>query len=96
MGLIRFNRALKVTTKQLGVDDALGETSVWYYTSETLQGAPVITSYSIHYTKLYDACLNLVTNAVRYSPDGGPIRISWTAIPSGARFAVEDRGMGIV
>ncbi len=46
-------------------------------------------------SELHSACLNLVTNAVRYSPDGGPIRISWTAIPSGARFAVEDRGMGI-
>jgi len=47
-------------------------------------------------SELHSACLNLVTNAVRYSPDGGPIRISWTALPSGgARFAVEDHGMGI-
>ncbi|MGD8417932.1 MAG: phosphate regulon sensor histidine kinase PhoR [Pseudomonadales bacterium] len=46
-------------------------------------------------SELHSACLNLVTNAVRYSPDGGPIRISWTEVPDGARFAVEDHGMGI-
>ncbi|MGE0623035.1 MAG: phosphate regulon sensor histidine kinase PhoR [Pseudomonadales bacterium] len=46
-------------------------------------------------SELHSACLNLVTNAVRYSPDGGLIRISWTPVASGARFAVEDHGMGI-
>lgn len=46
-------------------------------------------------SELHSACLNLVTNAVRYSPDGGPIRISWTPLPEGARFAVQDHGMGI-
>jgi two-component system phosphate regulon sensor histidine kinase PhoR len=46
-------------------------------------------------SELHSACLNLVTNAVRYSPDGGTIRISWQEVPGGARFAVEDQGMGI-
>lgn len=45
--------------------------------------------------ELHSALLNLVTNAVRYSPDGGEIRISWTEVPDGARFAVSDQGMGI-
>ena len=45
--------------------------------------------------ELHSACLNLVTNAVRYSPDGGEIRIRWSSGPEGARLAVEDQGMGI-
>jgi two-component system phosphate regulon sensor histidine kinase PhoR len=46
-------------------------------------------------TELHSAFLNLVTNAVRYSPDGGDISIRWRDLPDGARFAVEDHGMGI-
>ncbi len=46
-------------------------------------------------SELHSACLNLVTNAVRYSPDGGDICVSWEEIPGGARFSVKDTGMGI-
>jgi two-component system phosphate regulon sensor histidine kinase PhoR len=46
-------------------------------------------------SELHSACLNLVTNAVRYSPDGGTITLSWEDVPGGARFAVKDQGMGI-
>lgn len=46
-------------------------------------------------SELHSACLNLVTNAVRYSPDGGTINISWLPHGGGARFAVSDEGMGI-
>ncbi len=46
-------------------------------------------------SELHSACQNLVTNAVRYSPDGGEIRIRWHAVPGGARLAVEDSGVGI-
>lgn len=45
--------------------------------------------------ELHSACLNLVTNAVRYSPDGGTIRIDWKPSASGVRFSVSDQGMGI-
>ncbi len=41
------------------------------------------------------ALFNLVTNAVRYTPDGGEIRLSWSASAQGATFAVEDSGIGI-
>ena len=45
--------------------------------------------------ELLSACLNLLTNAVRYSPDGGAIHVSWRDVAGGARFAVQDHGMGI-
>ncbi|MGH8121777.1 MAG: phosphate regulon sensor histidine kinase PhoR [Rudaea sp.] len=46
---------------------------------------------------LHSAFSNLVSNAVRYTPAGGRIEISWQdAAPSGsARFAVADTGYGI-
>jgi two-component system phosphate regulon sensor histidine kinase PhoR len=45
--------------------------------------------------ELYSAFNNLVTNAVRYTPAGGRIRIRWYSDESGAHFAVVDSGMGI-
>jgi two-component system phosphate regulon sensor histidine kinase PhoR len=45
--------------------------------------------------ELVSAFGNLVANAVRYTPAGGSIRISWTASPQGAEFAVQDSGIGI-
>ena len=45
---------------------------------------------------LHSAFSNLVSNAVRYTPDGGRIEISWQATADGgARFAVADTGYGI-
>lgn len=45
--------------------------------------------------ELLSACLNLLTNAVRYSPDGGDIELVWEDIEGGARFSVRDHGIGI-
>lgn len=38
---------------------------------------------------------NLLTNAVRYTPDNGTIRVQWTAESGGASFRVTDNGVGI-
>lgn len=38
---------------------------------------------------------NLVDNAVKYSPDGGPVRVRVWREGDAARFAVEDEGIGI-
>lgn len=38
---------------------------------------------------------NLITNAVRYTPDGGHIVIRWTNNEKGPCFSVEDDGIGI-
>jgi two-component system phosphate regulon sensor histidine kinase PhoR len=45
--------------------------------------------------ELRSACANLASNAVRYSPDGGTIRLSWTRGPDDLRFSVQDSGIGI-
>jgi two-component system phosphate regulon sensor histidine kinase PhoR len=38
---------------------------------------------------------NLVSNAIRYTPEGGRVRLAWHATPEGASFDVEDSGIGI-
>ena len=38
---------------------------------------------------------NLVSNAVRYTPPGGEVRLTWRASENGAEFSVEDTGPGI-
>ena len=46
--------------------------------------------------ELVSAFLNLATNAVRYTPAGGEVRLTWRRLPEGgAEFAVEDNGIGI-
>ena len=44
---------------------------------------------------LHSALSNLVSNAVRYTPSGGSITISWQRIGEGAAYAVSDTGYGI-
>jgi two-component system phosphate regulon sensor histidine kinase PhoR len=47
-------------------------------------------------SELASAILNLMTNAVRYTPDGGRINIFWGVEADGkARFSVTDTGIGI-
>ena len=46
-------------------------------------------------SEVHSAFMNLVTNAIRYSPDGGAIAIRWHDIGECARFEVEDKGVGI-
>jgi two-component system phosphate regulon sensor histidine kinase PhoR len=38
---------------------------------------------------------NLVSNAIRYTPDGGEVRLAWRASANEAAFAVQDTGIGI-
>jgi two-component system phosphate regulon sensor histidine kinase PhoR len=38
---------------------------------------------------------NLVSNAIRYTPEGGEVRLEWRATPDGAAFDVVDTGIGI-
>jgi two-component system phosphate regulon sensor histidine kinase PhoR len=45
--------------------------------------------------EMHSVCVNLLTNAIRYSPAGKPIEISWRDISGGARLQVTDNGYGI-
>jgi PAS domain S-box-containing protein len=46
-------------------------------------------------TQLRQVLTNVIDNAVKYSPDGGAIRVTLEAAERHLRFAVADRGLGI-
>jgi two-component system phosphate regulon sensor histidine kinase PhoR len=46
--------------------------------------------------ELRSAFGNLVSNAVRYTDDGGSIRIGWRMAADGPQFSVQDTGIGIL
>ncbi|WDD93679.1 phosphate regulon sensor histidine kinase PhoR [Burkholderia sp. FERM BP-3421] len=46
-------------------------------------------------TEIFSALGNLVTNAVRYTPEGGRIRVEWRRDGAQAVFSVTDSGLGI-
>jgi two-component system phosphate regulon sensor histidine kinase PhoR len=45
--------------------------------------------------QLRSAFSNLIFNAVKYTPAGGTIHVSWSANRDGAHFSVKDTGIGI-
>lgn len=45
--------------------------------------------------ELHSALFNLVSNALRYSPDGGVVRIGWQRKNDRVRLSVADQGVGI-
>ena len=48
------------------------------------------------HAELYSAMSNLVTNAVRYTPEGGKVNVRWKLLADGrGEFAVRDTGPGI-
>ena len=48
-----------------------------------------------NYDELRSAFGNLVSNAVRYTPEGGTIRLCWSMRDGQAVFSVQDSGIGI-
>jgi two-component system, OmpR family, phosphate regulon sensor histidine kinase PhoR len=46
-------------------------------------------------SELASAFANLASNAIRYTPPGGEVRLEWRAGPDGATFTVADTGIGI-
>jgi two-component system phosphate regulon sensor histidine kinase PhoR len=45
--------------------------------------------------ELHSAFSNLVSNAVRYTPEGGSVRLAWRTVEGKGVFSVSDSGIGI-
>lgn len=45
--------------------------------------------------EIRSAAMNLLSNAIRYTPDGGSIFVSWRRAGTGAVYSVRDTGIGI-
>jgi two-component system phosphate regulon sensor histidine kinase PhoR len=46
-------------------------------------------------SELYSLCINLLSNALRYSPEGNPIEVSLKPYKDRLRLTVTDHGFGI-
>jgi two-component system phosphate regulon sensor histidine kinase PhoR len=60
----------------------------------TLDGEPAVDVLGAE-TELASAFGNLISNAIRYTPQGGNVRLVWRDDVDGAWFTVEDTGVGI-
>jgi two-component system phosphate regulon sensor histidine kinase PhoR len=60
----------------------------------TLHGTPQVDLVGSE-SELASAFGNLVSNAIRYTPEGGKVALAWHDGPDGASFSVEDTGLGI-
>ena len=60
----------------------------------TLQGTPAVDLLGSE-SELSSAFGNLVSNAIRYTPQDGEVRILWRDEADGSSFSVEDTGIGI-
>src|SRR3989442_5229754 len=67
-------------------------TTTTHQISVTRQNGAVVTADRDHLEQVLN---NLVTNAIKYSPGGGPIVIDVGREGSGARSSVRDQGIGI-
>lgn len=76
--------------------DAIGLSQSLYKTKHTvhLDAHPQLNIYGAQ-EELRSALSNLVSNAVRYTPKGGEIWLSWQLIGEQAHFGVRDTGIGI-
>jgi signal transduction histidine kinase len=62
------------------------------FSVEGLEGLPPVTGDS---KRLYQVLWNVISNAVKYTPDGGHIRITGRQINGTIQLAVQDSGVGI-
>ncbi len=62
------------------------------YKLEGLDGLPMVLGDS---KRLYQAFWNVITNAVKYTPDGGRITIKGRRIEDAVQVAIQDTGIGI-
>src|SRR5215467_1633577 len=63
-------------------------------TLSTLESAPGFDLLGTE-SEIASAFGNLASNAVRYTPQGGEVRLIWRGSQKGAEFIVEDTGVGI-
>jgi two-component system phosphate regulon sensor histidine kinase PhoR len=60
------------------------------------QGMPERTQVAGSESELLSALTNLVSNAVRYTPEGGSVQVGWRILPDrSGEFVVRDTGIGI-
>jgi len=89
MGPVRLHSLVRQAMediKRIGADREL------FFNVTGTEDLPIIIGDS---KKLYQALWNIITNAVKYTPDGGTIEIRGKTIDDAVQIAVKDSGIGI-
>ena len=60
-----------------------------------LDAPPALPAVAADEQQLRQVLVNLVENAVKYSPDGGPVKVGLEPAERGVRWTVSDEGLGI-
>jgi PAS domain S-box-containing protein len=64
-------------------------------TTAELEVVPELPQAFADRDRLQQVLVNLLDNAVKYSPEGGPVRVTLTSEPTTVRISVSDPGLGI-
>ncbi|HML21781.1 MAG TPA: ATP-binding protein [Aggregatilinea sp.] len=75
--------------------DQLKSDRIWRGVAVELLPAPDGCRVMADERRLSSAIVNLVSNAIKYSPNGGTVRVRIDSAPEAAVVAVEDEGIGI-
>jgi signal transduction histidine kinase len=57
--------------------------------------APGLPRMMLDRDKIKEVLINLISNAVKYSPDGGAVRVRMKQVESNVQVEIQDEGMGI-
>lgn len=77
------------------VDDAVSEGIALSQSRHTFEVSHEDLSLLGYSEEIRSAVINLITNAVRYTPEGGRIKVVWKRQGTGAVLSVSDTGIGI-
>jgi signal transduction histidine kinase len=76
-----------------GAQDSLGPVGARVTLEAPIPSAPL--TFQGDPEVLQRTVVNLLRNALDYSPDDQPVAVSYSQVPGGVRFSVQDRGPGI-
>jgi PAS domain S-box-containing protein len=60
-----------------------------------LDAPPSLPSVAADPLQLRQVFVNLVENAIKYSPEGGPVKLTVAALDRALRFSIQDKGLGV-
>ena len=94
------SKRVRVEWTELAIDDLVRELmgqfhSKWGSRRIQIDAEPGLPPVRGDQPKLEEVLINLIDNALKYSPDGTPVRVTARTVGDEIEVAIEDRGIGI-
>jgi PAS domain S-box-containing protein len=94
------SKRVRVEWTEVAVDDVVQDLmgqfhSKWGARRILIDAEPDLPPVRADRSKLEEVLINLIDNAIKYSPDGTPVRVTARAVGDEVEIDVEDRGFGI-